>query len=224
MLSSSDVSSALDRLDLSDRKFTFLAAAIAKASGQELTEVSLSRSTVRRKRLHNRSNIDNNIRERFEALEKSHLLVHWDGKVMKDTTASDEPLVPHSTTERLAVVVTRCNVEKILGLVKIPSGTGQSQAKAAFELLTLWEVSEYIVGMSLILLLLTQGFARGACVLLEKLLNRNLLHFACCHHIHELIISEIFVLLLALLVVLTLGFLKDFAHCGLALIRVISNH
>jgi len=113
MLSSSDVSSALDRINLSDRKFTLLAAAIAKASGQELTEVSLSRSTVRRKRLHNRSNINSNIRERFHAHEKSHLVVHWDGKIMKDTTASEEPLVPHSTTERLAVVVTGCNVEKI---------------------------------------------------------------------------------------------------------------
>ena len=42
MLSSSDVASAVDRINLSDRKFTILAAAIARASGEDLTDVSLS--------------------------------------------------------------------------------------------------------------------------------------------------------------------------------------
>lgn len=193
ILASSSVSSALDRLNMSDRKFAMLAAAIAKANGQDLSEVTLSRSTIRRKRLYNRSNIVSDIRERFQTHTKSHLVVHWDGKIMKDTTGSDK--VSCSITERLAVVVTGFQVEKILGLVKIPSGTGQSQAKAIFELLTLWEVSENIVGISFDTTPSNTGHASGACVMLESLLNRNLLHFACRHHIHELIISDIFVIL-----------------------------
>jgi len=52
MLSSPDVSSALDRINLSDRKFTLLAAAIAKASSVDLNSAVLSRTTVRRKRQH----------------------------------------------------------------------------------------------------------------------------------------------------------------------------
>ncbi|KAK0044667.1 hypothetical protein Bpfe_025955 [Biomphalaria pfeifferi] len=46
MMSPSDVASALDRINLSDRKFTILAAAIAQASGQSLDDAALSRSTV----------------------------------------------------------------------------------------------------------------------------------------------------------------------------------
>ena len=44
------VSSALDCINLSDTKFTILAAAIAKADGQNLDDGPLSRSTVYRKR------------------------------------------------------------------------------------------------------------------------------------------------------------------------------
>jgi len=40
------------------------------------------------------------------------------------------------------------------------------------------------------------GSKNGACVLLEQLMRRNLLHFACRHHIHEVIIGEIFTVLL----------------------------
>ena len=65
----------------------------------------------------------------------------------------------------------------------------------SIEILTLWEVSEDIVGISFDTTPSNTGCASGACVLLEKLLNRNLLHFACRDHIHEFIISEIFVLL-----------------------------
>ncbi|ESN97375.1 hypothetical protein HELRODRAFT_124064, partial [Helobdella robusta] len=66
MLSSPDVASALDRINLSDRKFTVLAAAIAQASGQDIRDTSLSRSTIHRKRQQHRSTIDSSIRQQFQ--------------------------------------------------------------------------------------------------------------------------------------------------------------
>ncbi|ESN95740.1 hypothetical protein HELRODRAFT_184448, partial [Helobdella robusta] len=187
MLSSPDVASALDRINLSDRKFTVLAAAIAQASGQDIGDTSLSRSTVHRKRQQHRSTIDSSIRQQFQDRDRNPLLVHWDGKIMNDD--------PHSRTDRLAVVVTGCNVEKILGIVKIASSTGQAQANATFQLLKLWDVSEDIIGMCFDTTAANTGTSSGACVLLEKLLHRNLLHFACRHHVHELIIGEVFTVL-----------------------------
>ena len=86
VLSSPDVSSVLDRISLSDRKFTVLAAAIAKASGEDLSSTVLSRSTVRHKRAQHRSIIEDQVRKDFQTGEKPPLLVHWDGKVMKDST------------------------------------------------------------------------------------------------------------------------------------------
>jgi hypothetical protein len=143
MLSSPDVASALDRINLSDRKFTILAAAIARANNEDLHEVSLSRSSIKRKRKYHRSTIHNHIREKFSE-ENVQLVVHWDTKIMNDSTTSVNFT---SNTDRLAVVVTGCNVEKILGIVKIPVGTGDAQAKATHELLSLWEVSDNVVAM-----------------------------------------------------------------------------
>ena len=40
------------------------------------------------------------------------------------------------------------------------------------------------------------GVKSGACVLLKELTNRNLLHFACRHHVHEVVIGEVFNVLL----------------------------
>jgi hypothetical protein len=188
MLSSPDVASALDRINLSDRKFTILAAAIARANNEDLHEVSLSRSSIKRKRKYHRSTIHNHIREKFSE-ENVQLVVHWDTKIMNDSTTSVNFT---SNTDRLAVVVTGCNVEKILGIVKIPVGTGDAQAKATHELLSLWEVSDNVVAMGFDTTATNTGHKKGACIILEKLLGRKLLHLPCRHHIHEIIISEVF--------------------------------
>ena len=193
MLSSPDVSSVLDRINLSDRKFTVLAAAIAKASGEDLGSTVLSRSTVRRKRVHHRSVIESQVRKEFQTGEKPPLLVHWDGKVMKDSTNLEDQ---RSSTDRLAVVVSGRDVEKILGIMKMPSGTGQAQAKATFQLLNLWDISGDIVGMCFDTTASNTGRLSGACVVLEKLMDRNLMYFACRHHVHEIIIGEVYTVLL----------------------------
>ena len=140
-----------------------------------------------------------NIQERQEFLStdvKSPLVVHWDGKMMRDGTNLDDP---KTNVDRLAVCVTGRNIEKILGIVKITSGTGhgQAQANATFQLLNVWEVSQDIIGLSFDTTASNTGSVRGACVLLEKQMQRNL-YFACRHHIHELIIGEVFSVLLDL--------------------------
>jgi len=62
---------------------------------------------------------------------------------MKDSTNLEGQ---QSSIDRLAVVVSGEDIEKILGIIKISSGTGQSQAKATFQLLNLWDISGDSVG------------------------------------------------------------------------------
>ena len=118
ILSYPDVASTLDRINLSDRKFVLLAAAIAKANDEDLSTAPLSHSTVHRKRSSHRSAIASDIRQEFMLTEKAALVVHWDGKIMKDTTNHEDP---KSTADRLAVSVTGVEIEKILGIVKLTS-------------------------------------------------------------------------------------------------------
>ncbi|KAK0063240.1 hypothetical protein Bpfe_007436 [Biomphalaria pfeifferi] len=134
MLNSSDVSSTLDRTNLSDRKFTVLAAAIARANGEDVGTGSLSRSTVHRKRSLHRSMIETDVREEFRTRSKSVAVIHWDGKIMENSTDKNNP---KAATDRLAVVVSGLELEKMLGIIKIPSGTGEAQAHATMQLLLL---------------------------------------------------------------------------------------
>src|SRR6218665_1766900 len=126
ILSSPDFSSVLDRISLSAQKFTILAASIANASGQDLLSVPLSRSTVRRKRIEHRSSTENRIRQEFMSSEKPPLVVHWDGKIMRNTTNLVDP---KSSVHRIAVSVTGPHLDKTLEIVKISTGTGLAQAK-----------------------------------------------------------------------------------------------
>lgn len=176
MLSSPDVASTLDRINLSDRKFVLLAAAIAKANDEDLSTAPLSHSTVHRKRLFHRSVIASDVRQEFSLTKKAALVVHWDGKMMKNSTNHQDP---RSVVDRLAVSITGAETEKILGIVKMKSGTGAAQASATFELLKLWEVSSEIIGMSFDTTASNTGSTNGACTLLEQRLQRNLLYFAC---------------------------------------------
>ena len=190
-LSSPDVSSALDRINLSDRKFTILAAAITKANREDLSTVALSRQTIRRKRSAHRSRIDSSVRIEFQMSDKPPLFVHWDGKLMRDTTnisSADQK----ANVDRVAVAVSGYEVNKILGITKTSSGTGHAQATATSQLLSLWEVAEDTVGMCFDTTASNTGAHNGACVLLEQQLGKQMLHFACRHHVHELIVAGVF--------------------------------
>ena len=87
-------------------------------------------------------------------------------------------------------------MDKTLGIVKISTGTGLAQAKATFQLVSIWEVTDEIVGICFDTTASNTGSKNGACVLLEQLIRRNLLHSACRHHIYEVNIGETFTVLL----------------------------
>jgi hypothetical protein len=188
MLSSPDVTSTLDRINLSDRKFTLLAAAIARANDEDVDKGSLSTATVRRKRSAHREIIQSELKEEVRCRCIQPLVVHWDGKLLEDTTDIHNP----KKVDRLAVVVTGLSLEKILGIAKLPSGTGEAQTNATIQLLRLWQLEGDIIGMCFDTTSTNTGVIKGTCKLMQDQLDRNLLHFACRHHMHELIIGAVF--------------------------------
>ena len=122
-------------------------------------------------------------------VDKQQLVVHWDGKIMADTTNKEDQ---KSKVDRLAVVVTGRELEKILGIVKIPSGTGEAQASATHQLLQLWSVTNDVVAMCFDTTSTNTRTVKGACSLLESRLNKNLIYLPCRYHIHELIAGGVF--------------------------------
>ena len=110
---------------------------------------------------------------------------------MRDTTnisSADQK----ANVDRVAVAVSGYEVNKILGITKTSSGTGHAQATATSQLLSLWEVAEDTVGMCFDTTASNTGAHNGACVLLEQQLGKQMLYFACRHHVHELIVAGVF--------------------------------
>ena len=99
---------------------------------------------------------------------------------------------PKANVDRLSVGVTGHNVDKILGIAKLSAGTGEAQAKAVVHLLNFWDIIGDVIGMSFDTTASNTGSKNGACVVLEKHIGRNLLYFACRHHVHEIIVAGVF--------------------------------
>ena len=80
----SEVATVLDRFNVSDQKATMVMAAVTKHLGNELEEVTLSRSTVRKARKSNRQNYA--LQKRNDFVPTAPLVLHWDGKILPGLT------------------------------------------------------------------------------------------------------------------------------------------
>jgi hypothetical protein len=107
---SPEVVGALDRVNLPDRGAVFVAGAIAEALGHNLSDITLSRSSVRRSRRVGRQKAA--ATEDQECSLQEPLLLHWDGKLLPDIDGSK------TIVDRIAVLVTGNSQEKLLGIPK----------------------------------------------------------------------------------------------------------
>ena len=75
---------------------------------------------------------------------------------------------------------------------KLDSSSGKAQAKAVLDALQDWNLDDQVQIMCCDTTASNTGRLYGACVLLEQRLERELLLFACQHHIYELVLKSVF--------------------------------
>lgn len=194
IINSKDVASALDRTNTPTGSFVIILAAIARALDVDLTECVFSASTLLRRRTAHRECIKAEVKTEFLASIKSGLVVHFDGKRLKDTT-NDEKDERNGKVDRIAIVVTGFNIQKILAIAKTDDGSGVVVSDIVHEHLEAWSILDSIVAMCTDTTGANTGVNQGACVRLERKMKRNLIYLACRHHVLELIIGAIFVML-----------------------------
>lgn len=173
---------ALDRTGASNRQALRIVAATASALGNDPIELVLNPESIRQARAKHRSILAKDIKETFSPL--TPLTVHWDGKIL--------PQDDGTSAERLAILVTGEGVEKLLGVPKLHSGSGDAAATAVFEALEEWGVHERVVAMCFDTTSANTGDNKGACTILQQKIGRPLLSLACRHHIHELVLEKAF--------------------------------
>ncbi|XP_050541892.1 uncharacterized protein LOC126905840 [Daktulosphaira vitifoliae] len=177
------LTSALDRTNTSNRNATYILAATLTSSYKNINDLSISKDSIRRARICNRKIINDDIVKSFKS--DTTLMVHWDGKMLPSQDKTN-------SVDRLAVLVSGDGDTKLLGVPKLSNSTGQCQADAVVKLLSDWNLQKRITMMCFDTTASNTGRLNGACVLIEKQLNTQLLSFACRHHIHEIIVSRVF--------------------------------
>lgn len=179
---SPELSAALDRTNVSNRNATYIIAATSFSLGKELATITLNRESIRLRRKQHREEAANNIKDQFTV--STPLTVHWDGKLLTDLSGNDK-------VERTAILVSGIEIEKLIGVPKSTNSTGETQASVVFEALKDWKLLDKISSMCFDTTASNTGVRSGACVLLEKKMNRKLLNLACRHHVLELIVSRV---------------------------------
>ncbi|QQP36282.1 Uncharacterized protein FKW44_021331, partial [Caligus rogercresseyi] len=171
------------RTNITDRDAVFVLSAAAHSLGHDVTKMNINRSTIQRQRQKHRANVCVELKEELSG--DSTLIVHWDGKLMQDLTSK-------AKIDRLPILVSGNGAVQLLNVPKLSHGTGYEMAKEVVKALEDWGLSERIGGMSFDTTSSNTGRINGACVLIEQQLKKDLLYFACRHHIHELLLGEVF--------------------------------
>lgn len=177
--------SVLDKCKISDRDAVRIIIATAEALKHDVNDLTISASTIRRRRKELRAEIGHTIRETFDGKEVTAVTVHWDGKILPSLTGTEH-------IDRLPVVISFNGSEQLLGIPAISSGTGKQQAIAVHDMLKEWDLVDKVEALCCDTTASNMGRFQGACVFLEGILDKDLLYLPCRHHIFEIILRSVF--------------------------------
>ena len=175
------VVATLDRCKVSNAKAATVSSAFLSVSNKKLANLTVSKSSFQRTRAKVRTEIS----EQIDKKDFKAYTVHWDGKLMHD-------LDSNSKVDRLPVLVTNETEEKLLHIFKLKDGTGSTMSKSIYFALCGHKLDKQVLGMCYDTTASNTGVKKGACVLLENLLGRDLLNLSCRKHIFEILLEAEF--------------------------------
>ena len=195
LMNSPEVVSMLDRTGTTSRKAVGVVSSILKTGkidGKEadLSQFSLSRPGLERKRVHNRSVLMEQEIEEFQVKMPARAALHWDGKQTMDVAGvlqENEAILVSGAPHYLEGKI--LSVSKLVDEEGNPTSTGEAQAAACLEQLKVWGVEKNIVALVFDTTSSNSGVHRGATVRLQTALGRPVFFLACRHHVSELFVK-----------------------------------
>ncbi|KAG0718320.1 hypothetical protein GWK47_052613 [Chionoecetes opilio] len=169
MILSKEVTTKVDRFKVSDPAAMAVVGAVAKATGQNIDNITLSTSFIRRHRRKNRKEVAT--AEKIELPERCLVLLHCDAMQLPDIAGR------RKRVEGLAIHVTGGDKEYLLEVAKIPQGTGHHMAEAVLKTVSDAGLEARIQGIVFDTTASNTGPNGGACIKIQEGLGRNLLGF-----------------------------------------------
>jgi len=158
------VAAALDRTNTSDRKAAHIFSAMG-STGQlkeDVEELIISPSAIRRARMKHRKLFSSEVRATFDPAVP--LIVHWDGKIMDNFTGLERGKV-----DRLPILVSGHDVIKLLCVPKLRDGTAATMAQAVTQGIDDWGLRDRIKGLCFDTTASNAGTKSGVCIRLDRL-------------------------------------------------------
>jgi hypothetical protein len=154
-----------------------------KAAGLDVDNIVTSTSSIYRARKKVRQLTVEHQKELF--VPNTPLVAHFDSKLLPD---SDGNLV-----DRMLIVVSGMNIEKLLSIPKLPTGTGELMGNAVIKALQEWKgVPESLAELCFDTTSSNTGVHSGAITVIQQAFNKRLIFLACRHHILEIIAAAVF--------------------------------
>lgn len=177
---------ALDRCHLSMRNSVYIIEATIEALGFNTDKFPISKSSIQRVRTEKRKERAEAIKVNFQNEVPDTVTVHWDGKLLPALN------VRKAKEERLPIVISYGNKEQLIAVPKLDSSSGSEQAEAVWNAIIDWNLQDKVQILCCDTTASNTGRINGACVLLEQKLNRDMVVFACRHHVYELVLKSVF--------------------------------
>ncbi|GBN00093.1 hypothetical protein AVEN_170230-1 [Araneus ventricosus] len=176
----------LDRFHISQRSAVFILEAVAESLGHNIDKVAINQNTIQRYREDFRKTKATRIKELFKENEPSFVCVHWDSKLLPALNVRD------LKSERLPIIVTYKDEEKLLGVPKLENSSGKEQAMAVWNVLKDWGLEDKAQILCSDSTSSNTGRINGAITFLELYADREMTYFSCRHHIYELVLRSVF--------------------------------
>lgn len=175
---------SLDVSKLSDRNAALVLTSTIKELGCDPADYNVNYSSIRRQRIKTRQSLAENLKKEFSP--DVPLTVHWDGKMLEDISG-------HTIVDRLPILVSGENVDQLLSVPKLESGSGELAATVVYDTILSWGLADKVKSLCFDTTAVNTGSRNGACVLIEQKFDKEMLWLACRHHVFEIMLETIVV-------------------------------
>ncbi|KAE9542479.1 hypothetical protein AGLY_003340 [Aphis glycines] len=159
--------------------------AVVEALEKNVDDYVINRTSIQRCRQILRKERASLIKDKFLESDLQAVVLHWDGKLLPNLVGKD-------IMDRLSIVISSGDIEKILSIPVLQNSTANEQAKVIYKTLIEWNIQNSVRALSFDTTAVNSGRLGGTCVLLERLLKKELFYLPCRHHIYEIILRSIF--------------------------------
>ena len=147
---------------------------------------SLSYSYVEKSFKSISQEVSNNMK--LTCVPPSKCLVHWDEKTTTTLDGSNKK-------KRMAILPSGIEGTKLLGVpcigIKLKRKFGTTTSSVIKNAFDSWNCTDNVFGMVFDTKYSNTGVNSGACVLLQKVLQINILWLTFCHHVCEVVLSHV---------------------------------